>query len=157
MKATFKNRFLPVSFVVFTALFATLTSPGCSDNPVTEDHDEHAEPVGIVVFENDTEIARVEKGIVTGAFNLRANQRSPLYTLEFLDEDGDQFIPDDPDFSPGEIIANPSILTLERNQPSDWNFYLLGTAEGSTTIQLTVKHGGHNDYVSVAIPVVVQP
>lgn len=157
MTATFNNRFLSVSFIALTALLATFSSPGCSDNPVTEDHDEHAEPVGLVVFENDTEIVRVENGTVTGSFNLIVNQLSSHYKLQFIGEDGDLFVPDDPDFSPGESIANPDILEVVRDEPTDWDFHLLGKAEGATTIQLAVKHGGHFDFVSVAIPVIVQP
>lgn len=138
-------------------MIALLGSPGCSDNPVEQDHDheEHAEPVGLVVFDSDTEIVRVEQGTVTGSFELTVDQLSPHYTLRFLDEDGDEFVPDDPDFSPGEVISTPEHLEIVRDEPGDWNFHLLGTVEGSETIQLTIKHGGHNDFISTPIPVVI--
>ena len=151
------HRYIPLPFLLTIVLLAIIGSPGCSNNPVTEDPEEHSEPVGLVVFENDAEIVRVENGTVTGSFDLLVNQLSSHYKLEFLDEDGDLFVPDDPDFSPGEIIANPDILEIVRDEPTDWDFHLRGTAVGSTTIQLTVKHGGHNDFISVAIPVAVQP
>ena len=148
------NISLPIAAALI--MIALLGSPGCSDNPVDDhDHEEHADPVGLVVLDGDTEIVRVEQGVATGSFELTVNQLSPHYTLRFLDDDGDQFVPDDPDFSPGEIISNTEHLEVVRDEPDDWNFHLRGTAEGSETIQLTIKHGGHNDFISAPIPVVI--
>lgn len=129
---------------------------GCSDNPVVPDEEE-IEATGIVILDSGTEIVRAENGVVTGSFALTVGNLSPHYTLKFLDEEGNTFTIDEPDHSPGESIADPAVVEIVRDEPGDWNFHLRGLKEGATTLRLTIKHGGHDDFTSPNIPVTVTP
>lgn len=128
----------------------------CSDNPVVPD-DEEIEAAGLVVLDNGMEIVRAEKGIVTGQFEVKRGSISGHYTLNFLDENGDILVITDPDYTPGETIADPSVAEIVRDEPGEWNFHIRGLKEGSTTIRLTIKHGGHDDFISPEIPIIVTP
>ncbi|MCB0711760.1 MAG: hypothetical protein KDD67_05485 [Ignavibacteriae bacterium] len=149
------SRNLSTLLLVLLPLIPSILTVGCEENPVQEEH--HAEPVGLIVTDGDTEIVRVEQNVVTGSFQLTQETLSPHYQLQFLDEDGEMFLPDDPDFTPSATIEDPTLLEVVRDQPDDWNFHLKGLKEGTTTIKLVVKHGSHNDYESPAIPVTVIP
>lgn len=139
--------------VLASLAFALFAIAGCTDNPVTPE--EHAEPVGLVVFEGQTEIVRVEESVVTGAFDLLNGAVSPLYTLQFIDEEGDLFVPDDPDFAPDAIVADATVVEVVRGDPADWDFRLRGLKTGTTSIRLVILHGGHEDFTSPEIPVTV--
>ncbi|MGE3800686.1 MAG: hypothetical protein AB7H80_06665 [Candidatus Kapaibacterium sp.] len=149
------GRSLSTLLLFLIPLVPSMLAVGCEENPVKEE--DHAEPVGLVVTDGDTEIIRVEQNVVTGTFQLTEDILSPHYQLQFLDEDGDLFLPDDPDFTPSATVEDDTLLEVVRDEPNDWNFYLKGLKEGTTTIRLVVKHGAHSDYESPAIPVVVIP
>ncbi len=136
-------------------LFLIFFISACEENPVEEE--EHTDPVGLIVSDGGVEIVRVDRSTVTGTFDVTAGVLSPHYDLEFLDEDGDTFIPDDPDFSPEAIIADPEVVEVVRDEPHDWNFHLRGLKEGTTTVRLGIAHGGHSDYLSPEITIVVMP
>ena len=159
MEFLFKRHRFVLTLVTLLGLTISAGISGCSDNPVSDtDHDhDHEEATGLVIYDGDQEIVRVVNSGVTGALTATVSQRSAQYTLKFIAEDGDEFVPDDPDFSPSEVIDNTSVLEIERDNDSDWNFYLVGKEAGVANIQLTIKHGGHNDFISAPITVTVQP
>ena len=142
-----------ILFILFLTSSLSLFLAACEDNPVHEE--DHAEPVGLIVRADGTETVRVEGNVVTGTFGITEGTLSLEFQLRFLDEDGDEFIPDDPDFSPLALIGDSTVAAVVRKTPSDWNFQLNGIREGETTIRLGIEHGSHDDYLSPEIQVIV--
>ncbi|MCE2502673.1 MAG: hypothetical protein J4G05_01245 [Chlorobi bacterium] len=126
----------------------------CEENPVVEE--EHADPVGLVVSSGGVELVRIEGANVTGEFEVTEGVLSPHFKLQFIDKDGDLFVPTDADSSPEAIVGDPTVLEVVRDEPGDWDFHLRGLKEGTTTIKLAIKHGDHNDYESPEITVVIK-
>ena len=141
-----------ISLTLLLILLSSLLN-SCEENPVVVE--EHSDPVGLIVSLNGVEVVRIEGTTVTGSFEIQKGVLSPHFQLQFLDEDGDLFLPTDTDFLPETIIGDPTLLEVVRDEPSDWNFHLRGLKEGTTTVKLAIKHGAHNDYESPAINVEV--
>jgi len=125
---------------------------GCSDNPVTSEVE--VEPVGLVIASDGDEVVRIEGFDVTGTIAVDEGTLSPHYTLKFLDQEGNLFVPDS-DHTPSEIIGDSTVIAIERDEPSDWDFNLRGLKEGVATLRVVIIHGAHNDYVSPEIPVTI--
>ena len=157
MESLFKRHRFVLTLVTLLGLTISAGISGCSDNPVSDTDHDHEEPIGLVVYDGDQEVVRVVNSGVAGALTATVSQRSTLYTLKFIAEDGDEFVPDDPDFTPAALIDNTNILEIERDNATDWNFYLVGKAPGVATIQFAIRHGGHDDFLSAPVTVNIQP
>jgi hypothetical protein len=130
---------------------------GKDDNPVEPGHEEeHAEAVGCVVKQGEIELARAEKGVVTGSFQLEENIQSPLLNFYLIADDGDLFRPEDEEYSFAWQSMQSGIAdAIQFQTDGPWNFHVKGLSAGSTTIVLKVLHGDHEDFVSLDIPIVV--
>lgn len=149
-------------FLLFVILVAFIFVIGCDkDNPVNEDeHSDHAEAVGLVITQNDSEIVRYEEGVVTGAIAVQAGEETGLLFVEFIAEDGDLFSPDSDHHSLDWTVADQTVAqaTLSETQDNDadaWKFSVAGLKAGETTIEIKILHEDHSDFVSLPIGIQV--
>ena len=154
------NTKVPVALLL-TVLTLILTV-GC-DNPASsddhDDHDEHEHAEGAVLKMNGAEIVRIADGIIqSGQIEVSEGEKTPLITIYFLTEDGDEFQPDDPDYSLRWDQINESIAEVEQHaEDGKWGFHIHGLASDSTTVRFRMWHNGetHADYETPEIDVIV--
>lgn len=114
--------------------------------------DDHGEvPVGLVLLQQGTEVLIQDSGTVTyvngNAIQVTTGQTTGVFTVEFIAEDGDRYVPEGNDYSLVINIGNESFVTA--NHPENagkWSFSLNGIAAGNTTIQFELFHSGHSDF-----------
>lgn len=123
----------------------------CSDNPV--DHDHHHEPVGYVLLDGASEIFRSTNATASDTLAITL-EATPIYTVRFVDEDGDLIEPHDDETTLDVTVADEAIVRLENLDADAWRFSLLGMEAGETTVEVALVHGGHADYRSE--PVIVR-
>lgn len=115
---------------------------------------DHSEPRGLEVVDEATEAVLVS---VNAARQVNGNLTVPVggeraIEVYFLDEDGDRFQPSG-EFSLDWTVANESVAEIGLH---DGHLDMEGVAAGNTTVTFDLMHGGHADYTSPAIPIVVQ-
>ena len=149
MKSTYKLSLISI----FILLISFSTS--CSKSS-TEPMEEHADAEGLTLTLNGSEVVRVDEGSVTGSISIPVGTETARITLHFLDHDGEEFTPDDPDFSLGHSFSNNGIIELKQDAgDGTFNFHLDGIATGTTTLTLELLHGDHPDFQSPPITIVV--
>lgn len=147
-------------YILFTiVLFTLFTACSKDDNPVESsdtDHD-HAEAEGLVITANDVELVRYEQGTVTGQITVAAGESTTKLTVQFIDPDGDLFVPDSDHHGVEWDIADTGIAQVVQEEVGGVinEFLINGVTTGSTTLVIKILHGDHDDFVSAAIPVVV--
>ncbi|MBD3374330.1 hypothetical protein GF406_04775 [candidate division KSB1 bacterium] len=145
-----KFLYLLVSAVLFMA--------ACDkeDNPVDPHDDEHNEAEGVQLLINTAPVVVVREGKVqSGAVAAPTGGQSPVYTIQFLDHDGDVISEFEAASSASIEIANPDIATAAFVQGQKWQFTIQGLQAGATTMVIKLLHGDHADFTTPAIPVVV--
>lgn len=155
------NTFIRSRKAVLYSLFVLLMAVGltaCDDNPVDDDHDddEHASVEGLSVEINGVEVYRVLEGEVSCAqipcgITVAAGEETPLITVEFLAEDGDEIHAEDfdDDFTLGHEIDDTSVAEFEQHaEDGTWNFHIRGLQAGVTEMQLQLLHVGHADFTT---------
>ena len=148
------------SIFAIVSIVSILFFAGCKDdNPVNHDEDsDHAEAAGLIITQDGTEIVRYEEGAVTGNISVHVDESTPVLSVQFIsEEDGDLFTPDSDHHSLVCEVAYESIATYEKQEGSDWSFFIHGVAAGSTTIEIKIFHEGHSDFVSLPISIEVTP
>ena len=156
------NRLFYTLMISALALFTALT--GC-DNAADsgDDHDEHAEPVGVVFVLNGTDVVtqqpnpnNTSEAEVTGRFSVDAGAETALITAYFIADDGDRFQPDEPEYSLSWEVADGTIAEVEQHaEDGKWSFHLHGATAGNTTVTFSLMHDGHSDFDTQALPIVV--
>lgn len=73
----------------------------------------------------------------------------------FIDEDGNEFIPDEPEVSLGLEISDTNIIEIEQQDGELWEFHVVGRNAGTATLTLQLMHDGHPDFESPAIEIEV--
>lgn len=142
------------------ALTAMLGLAACDDDPVGND-EEHHEPVGMVISSGGVDLVTVNGATVTGSLSVASGQETAHLDVEFLDEDGDRFQPEDADEWLRVTIANPAVADWEQDEPGEFGGHLHGESAGTTTAVFDLMHGAvnstsaHPDYTSPGIPVVI--
>ncbi len=126
-------------------------------NPVeAHDHDEHTKAVGLVIKQGENEVVRAEKGQVTGALSVKERTESPVMQFFLIAEDGDLFQPADEAYLlVWESKAMEIADLIQYVSDGRWGFRVKGFRVGSTAVVFKVKHGDHDDFVSLDIPVIV--
>lgn len=150
------------SRTLFVGLSMTLLLTASACNPTGSEEETHSEPFGLVLLTGGTVMAEQRDGAITypdGATSIPvpAGDETPLITLRFLDEDGDRFTPDEPEYELEWSIANADVLGVHQHEDDGkWNFHLEGEQAGSTTIRFFLMHSGHSDFESLDFNVTVQ-
>ena len=135
-------------------LFTSIIVAGCSDNPV--EPEEHEEAVGFALLNDQFEIYRQTAIPSSDTLAVTSGATTPLYTVRFVDEDGDLFTPDEEGTSLGILIGDTSVVRVASLLENEWKFSLEGAAAGETTLEVLLNHGGHSDYRSAPLTIVVK-
>lgn len=138
----------------FITLF-TFSILGCS-NPASSEEEHHDEAIGAILKMNGQEIARSDESGVTGQIEVNAGEETTLISIFFLADDGDEFQPDEPEFSLNWKDIDTSIADVEQHaEDGKWSFHIHGEAEGNTSVVFQLFHDGHSDFDTQPISVVV--
>lgn len=146
-----KTLFLAITALLFTAV--SCSNPASSDD---DDHDHHEEPIAAVLTMNGMEIARYDANGVTGGIEVNAGEETTLITIWFVSDDGDQFQPDEPEYSLGWKDIDTGIAEVEQHdEDGKWSFHIHGEAQGSTSVVFQLFHDDHSDFDTLPIPITV--
>ena len=125
-------------------------------SPPIEIHvEDHLEPAGLRLYKGGEVITTVWQGQVSGGVVAGVGRSTGTIQVVFLLEDGDEIIPDDPDFEMQLVVANGAIATLTANGP--WSFVGHGLVAGGTTFEVKIFHIDHVDWSSPPIPITIVP
>lgn len=140
------SRFVSHSGILLVALSITILIAGCN-NPADSDEEEHPHPEGAVFMMNGEEIIQYENGEASGTIEVDEGEETPLITIYFIDEGGNQFQPDEPENSLNWTDINHSVAEIEQHdEDGKWSFHVLGIAQGSTTVTFQLYHNEHSDF-----------
>lgn len=160
-----KKSFIYVAKAALYTILLTGIFAACSNSTSSE---EEQEPVGIRVYTalemgNPDELV-VEQSIssnsqgyvVTGNFSITEQKEN--YTVLFLDEAGNEFVPDLAEHSI-TITATENGGNIEISRPlvtvQNLDFSLKGLSESSAKIQITLTHQGGVEFISSDLDVVI--
>lgn len=136
------------SAIALLLISGVLAVTGCTESSV--EPDEHEEPVGIVLSVDGTELFRQIGDSTLTLDTLQVDSLSPLFDVRFVDAAGATFEPHaDEGFSLSVHIADTTVVALSKPIDSGlWSVQLAGRRIGSTSLQISLDHGGHADFVS---------
>lgn len=144
-------------FTAFKTLFTflLLISFTVACNNATSGEEDELHPDGFrLKLNGETVIEQLPDQSLTGEFNLATGEETDLITIWFLDHDGDEFQPEDDDYSLGYTIEDENVVVFEQHtEDGNWSFHLEGQSEGTTTLDLRLLHGNHSDFTANDIPV----
>lgn len=128
------------------------------DNSTSSEEEEHSDPAGVrLIMNGQTVVEQLPGGTLTGEFELTPGEETPLITIYFLDDDGDQFQPDEPEFSLNAVFETDGIAEFEQHEEDGkWSFHIHAEAEGITDMTLQLMHNGHSDFNTQDIHVHVE-
>ena len=144
-----------------TAVVGTMVLAACGDDPVgLDEHDEHAEPEGVVLRLNAQTIASYDEGKWTGELEVTVGQETAHIDVVFVDHDG-AAIAIDEDLYLEVVIGNEAIAEFEQDTPGEFGGHLHGESVGETTAVFRLMHGtvgaGHPDFETSGVHVHVNP
>lgn len=139
-----KVSFLAILLPVFVSLIFILA--GCN-NPVDSEEEEHPHSDGAVFKMNGEEIIHYENQEATGSIEVAEGEETPPITVYFLDEDGEEFQPDEPEYSLTWRDIDTSVAEINQQDVDDkWSFRVQGISQGSTSVTFELDHNGHPDF-----------
>lgn len=143
---------------IFTFFIISLTAFSSCTNSTSSEEEEHEDAEGIRLKLNGAVVAEQLPGqSLTGAFVLTPGEETDLITVYFLDDHGDEFQPDEDEFTLGYNFDDEGIVEFEQHdEDGKWSFHLHAEAEGTTNMQIMLMHVGHTDFTSEDIPVQVE-
>jgi hypothetical protein len=134
-------------------LALTLAVAGLLLPPAVLADGDHHDAEGLVLRQGGVDIVTVWEGVVFGEIEVHHGETTAPIAVFFLDDDGDEFVPDDPDFSLGWVIGDETLIVIDL--VGDWVFTVTGHLEGTTTLTLMLMHDGHADFMSPPIELAV--
>ena len=149
------------------SLFALFLLAGfltaCEDNPVEDDHDEHAlsDVHRLVLMMNGAEIVIIEDNALAGGdpgyIAVDAGEESPLISLEAFAEDGDEIHLDElgDEYSLQAEDLDEAIAEFEQHDGERWSFHIHGESADTTQLELNLLHDDHADFTTPLIDVIV--
>lgn len=128
--------------------------------PVVVEH-EHGEfeAVGMVFYQNESQVASILRGVSSDSLVAPVNGISEDFDIKFYDEDGDIVDPpSDDEHTLGWTVDDESIVTVsqEEGKEGEFEFRLNGVNAGTTYITFTILHEGHSDFSSGKMKVVTE-
>jgi hypothetical protein len=144
-------------FAIISFLFILLVFTGCSDdsNPVAGDNTTHFEAIGLYLIESGDTIVSYIGGTVSGQIEVADSAETPLIYVKFLTDDGTVGTPQGPEHSLQLTVADTTVAEPETHQGEDWEFHIKGKIIGQTTLEISIFHNDHPDFVSRPIPIMV--
>jgi hypothetical protein len=142
---------------LYIILFLLIVLNGCSEdsNPVNGDNTTHFEAIGLYLIESGDTIVSYLGGTVTGQIEVTDSTETPLIFVKFLSDDGTVGTPQGPEYSLQLAVADTSTAETETHQGEDWEFHIKGKQIGQTTLEISIFHNDHPDFVSRPIPIQV--
>ena len=141
----------------FSIIALLVISAACSNSTSSDDHDhEHMDAEGFRLKLNGQVVVEQLPGEdLTGEIELEPNQESDLYSIFFLDDDGDEFQPEDEDYSLGYKFSTEDLVEFEQHsEDGRWRFHLhTGDSEGHADLNLILDHGDHSHFTSKDIEI----
>ncbi len=141
---------------VFVLLLLVTVTASCS-NSASSEEETHPEAVGVVLYLNGDLI--VEKypsqDLINNFPTIDEGNETALISTLFIDEDGNEFIPDEPEVSLGFEISDSNIIEIEQHEGELWEFHVKGLQAGTATLTLQLMHDDHPDFESPAIEIEV--
>ena len=92
---------------------------------------------------------------MTGRIEVTDSTETPLIFVKFLTDDGTVGTPQGAEHSLQLTVADTSIAEPETHQGEDWEFHIKGKQIGQTTLEISIFHNDHPDFVSRPIPIQV--
>lgn len=150
-----KSNFIHNAFL-FSVLELFVLS-ACTNSTGSEE-EEHSDPEGFRLKMNGaTLVEQLPGGSLTGEIELAPGEESDLITIQFLDDDGDEFQPDKPEYSLGYEFEDEGIAEFEQHtEDGKWSFHIHAEAAGITDLHLKLMHNGHSDFTTLDIHVHVE-
>lgn len=151
------KKLFPQTVFIFAITIGLLVLSACSNSTGSED-DEHDFPEGLRIKLNGAVVVeQLPDQDLTGEFELTPGEETDLITVYFLDHDGEEFQPDEDEYSLGYEFDDLGIVEFEQHEEDGkWSFHLLAESEGITNMQIMLMHGGHSDFTSQNIHVHVE-
>lgn len=146
-----------VSYMItFVAIFLVFS---CSEKTDITSPGDHTEAVGMVVYYNGTPYFRIKEGRIDSTiakeFALKLNQVLE-FEVKFIDEDGEEVIPREPEKSLSWIIDDTTMVEIKLLPNEKWKLQAIGKKIGSTFIEFRLNHGDHPDFKTPKVPLVVK-
>jgi hypothetical protein len=140
------------------AIIALAGVLGACDNPV--EHEDHAQPDGVVIRAGAAEIIRVDDDGVQGALTVVAGAETPDLTVTFVDHDGDDITLEADEYWLSVSSASSATATWQGTAAGSFNGRVAGHVAGATTLELVLYHGpvggGHpEEGATFVVPVAV--
>lgn len=138
--------------ILVTGLFAACSNSSSSDD------DHHSEPEGFrLKMSGQVVVEQLPGQNLTGEFELAPGEETPLITIFFLDDDGDEFQPEGDEYSLRAVFETAGIAEFEQHAgDGKWSFHLHAEAEGITDMTLQLFHNDHSDFNTQDIHVHVE-
>lgn len=146
--------------IIISVFVSTLLFTSCDNSdPVTPSED-HFEAAGYVIKnESDSTVFKVLKGqvenTVSESFVLLLADGSHKYTIEFLDENGNNIgIPEHDDHGETEEEEEHELnfeildMSLVQYNINEWEININPLKVGETTFRIQILHEGHPDFTS---------
>ncbi len=152
-----KKSFIQAAKTALYLLLVTGMFAACS-NSTGSDDDDHQDPEGFrLKLNGQTVVEQLPNGTLTGEFEMTPGEETALITIFFLDDDGDEFQPDEPEFSLGAVFDPTGIAEFEQHAADGtWGFHIHAESEGITNLTLQLMHNGHSDFDTQEIHVHVE-
>jgi len=130
-----------------------LTASACKKHD--HDHD-HADLNGFRLSQSGAVVAQQTGTTLTGSVTIARGTSNPVFSVVFLEENGDVYDEFKTDESLLIEVGNTSVAAVQAG-PGRWEFRLNGVAAGSTSLTVNLMHSGHKDFESRPVPVTVTP
>ncbi|OVE78693.1 hypothetical protein BVY01_04665 [bacterium I07] len=126
------------------------------DNSTEPEEEEHADVIGVVVKEGDTEVARYQSLIVSGEIQVPLGDESPALSVYFISPGGSLMRPEGDQYSMSLTVGSTNVAVAKQHiNDNKWDFYVLGKKEGGTTVQIRLMNDDDIDYVAQPLPIKV--
>ena len=122
---------------------AILALGACGSDPVaTEDH---IDPIGIVIVSGGVDLVSVTGLNIFGAFMVDAAGQTDPFEIEFVDGQGNRFVPTEADEWLRVTVTHSNLAEWVADSPGGWSGSLRGLQAGTTTVRFELMHGPAND------------
>ncbi len=140
----------------------------CDDTETVTPSEEHFEAAGYIIKnESDSTVFKVLKGqvdnTISASFVLMLADGSHKYTIEFLDEDGNNIgIPEHNDHGETEEEEEHELsfeiedFTLVQFGITEWDINISPIKVGETTFRIQILHEEHPDFTSPYVPMEIK-
>lgn len=141
-------------------LLIGIVSVSCSNSASTKDEEhEHEDAEGVILKINgETVVEKQPNQSLKNNFpSLVAGEKSSLIEVVFLDHDGHEFLPDDPELFLNFELSESNVINIKQTEDEPWSFRVEALAEGTTELIVLLMHHDHPDFESPAIEIHVDP